>query len=132
MGRAEEVGSRLRLLREGLRLGVRELARRSLVQHPIIVDLEKGKGTRRLGTYADRLARVLGEEVLALARPGQIGLALDWGEAVRRADLDGSAREWLRKRARVGVEGEAIEVWQLGATFVLAPGDLLERSAIGA
>jgi transcriptional regulator with XRE-family HTH domain len=99
------------------------VARRAGLNKGILSKVECGK--QPLARYAARLAAVLGEKVLELERPGQLRLALDWTQAKRRFDLDVFAKEWLRERAQVSLDGEVIEVWQLGESFVFTPADLV-------
>lgn len=119
----EEIGTRLRALRLRLGLTLCEAAERAGMNKGSLLHIERGD--RRIPPRSlGRLVKVLGPEVLELARPGQLRLALDWRRATRRPNLDAPARAWLCDVAQVSLNGNAVEVFEL-------PGPVLVLSALG-
>lgn len=129
MRRRVGAGRTLQELRKAKGLSLSEVARRAGLNKGILSKVECGK--QPVARYAMRLAAVLGDKVLELERPGQLRLALDFSQAKRRPELDAFAKVWLRERAQVKLNGEAIEVWQLGGAFVFAPADLVAAGGAG-
>ena len=113
------IGPKLRLLRESKGLSLRACARASRINPGNLHRIEAGIWPLS-SCYFGRLGRVLGRrEVEEIALPGQVGLALDWRQAVRRDDLNSAARTWLAARARIR---GAVQVWELpGQGFFLTP-----------
>ena len=116
------IGPQLRALRLRLGLTLTEAARRARINKGSLLHVERGD--RRLAPRDfGRLVKVLGPEAAELLRPGQLRLALDWGRALRRSDLEADARRLLTA-ARLSLNGNRVEVWQL-------PGPVLVLSALG-
>ena len=118
-----QIGAKLRALRLRLGLSLNEVARRGGVNKGTLLHVERGDRRLAPRDYG-RLMKGLGPEAKELLRPGQLGLALRWPQAERRAELDAPAREWLREVARVSLNGNPVEVFEL-------PGPVLVLSALG-
>jgi transcriptional regulator with XRE-family HTH domain len=121
-GKLTATARRLRALREGLGLALREVARQAGLNPAILFDLENQGGRagqrRPLGRYAERLAVALGDAVIQLAGGQEaLPLVLDLNRAKRLKGLDTRAREFFAFAAQRPIEvpdDAPVEVWRTG------------------